>query len=564
MHKLTVPSCLIIVIATTVAPERSLAQANSDFASFVASRALVRTVPDSESVAVAGASSFLKVGRELGLGTCVGYGNESARLYALQFLGQPVQACGQTRFGVLCQQAFDNCVATESAIICDQDYLERLDMLARLVLSTDAAKPVPADGLARIARLAHAAHTEPSKAAGRYLTSNPEIRDFIAKYGWKNAGYAANLDWNMATAALGGGVVFHEFAHVEQKACALTHDDARLFELRGLLEELGCRTLGKNETRADMRALDVGAAVSNSFESFHKDTGAARGLYVRALMSRLEYEAMVLTDPAGAAQMYLMEPRERQALWTYYFTAGSKRVGTGGDDIPPELRPVATLWVLNARGFLRSKEQSLALVLGERLHPFLTGALWRACEGKRPPEAIRDALDFMMFRRDPLRTQSKPAPVEPILSRSFDFGRELAVLLGALTKDNKDLIGTAYKRAAAAALQVEFDLPVPPLSGSSAEGLMFIISTVPSIETALRDQFDKRTAAAFSFPFSVIAANMFSVDADLREPFLTRAAAAASFLGLDQAIVAQIFSYAEKGELQKLLAALDVMQRKLR
>jgi hypothetical protein len=560
MHKLT---ALFAAIATTVAYERPLAQ-RSDFAAFVAARSLVRAVPDSESVAVTGASSFLKVGRELGLGTCVGHGKETARLHALQFLDQPAQACGQTAPGILCQQAFDNCVATESAIVCDHDYLVRLDMLARLVLSTDAAKPVPTDGLVRIARLARAARSQPTEAAVRYLTSNPEIRDFSARYGWKNAGLAANLDWNMATAALQGGVVFHELAHVEQKACALTHDDPRYVDSRDLLEDLGCRTLGKNETRADIRALDVGVAVSNSFEGLHKDTAAARALYLRALMARLEYEAMVLTDPGAAEQMYLMEPRDPRARWTHYFNAGSKRVSAGGDHIPPELRPVAALWLLNSRGFLGATEQSLALTLGERLHPFLTGALWRSCEGKRQPEAIRDALDFMMFRRDPLRMQPKPAPAEPPAVRSFEFGKELAILLGALIADNKNLVGTAYKRAAAAALQVEFDMPIPPLSGSAAEGLKFIISTIPSIETALGERFDKRTAAAFSFPFSVLAANIFSADAGLREPFLTRAAGAAGFMDADQDDVAQIFRHAEKGELDKLRAALDVMQRKLR
>ena len=83
---------------------------------------------------------------------------ENVNIYALQFDGKPEVACGNGWFSSYCIDSYDNCITTEFGIICDHDYLWRLNLLASAIVSIHQSNPfryspVPTDVMWHIARL---------------------------------------------------------------------------------------------------------------------------------------------------------------------------------------------------------------------------------------------------------------------------------------------------------------------------------------------------------------------------------------------------------------------------
>ena len=383
--------------------------------SAVESLPFIRLYTRNDDILHTTAESFIKIGQRLGLGSCVKAGASDVELHVLQYLSKPREACGDGWFSTYCRASWENCVSSPIGIICDINYLTRLEALSHIVLSvhrSDAGghTSIPTDAMWRIARLSSLPERQFFDSPSLYRAIEREIHEIHKAFPWslsRDNAWVDNILQTVARLGIVGSVMFHELSHIEQGECALGHEDLRYEEMRGVFESTFNRSLLKNEIRADLRAIDVGSAAFQIVEkrwSKNKPeySRSSRRVYIRAILARLEYEAMVLHDPLQGKSLYSNEPSQRSKTWSYYYGAGRNYgVYSGVGHIPPELRPLANFGTIKNTLYMRKDDTNFAYSISERLRAFTSGLLWKRCKKECTPEGVTEAIDLMMFNKQP-------------------------------------------------------------------------------------------------------------------------------------------------------------------
>jgi hypothetical protein len=571
---------------------------------YVAQHPQLRLIDSSEDRPAYSAAGALKLARNLRVGACTTGEVVEPKLFVLAYAARPAAACGTGWLAAPCRSAWQNCVATPYGILCDHSYLQQLYLLQLLVLSQHRAvaaaggPALPTDAMLGLARIAQRLR------AGEEVGA--QFRALLEKHPWKRQGTDDDVERMLAEVGTLTAVVLHEAAHVEQAGCALGRVDPRYEELKEVLEEVSCRSLPTAEIRADLRAMDVAAVAAREIQRLHRVEAAARSAYLRALAARLEYEAMVLPNPEYAVAMYAAEPSDPARAWDHYFDAGLKYpTYAGSGHIPPELRPVAALWMLNSRGFMVFDANRFAAGASSRLRPFLTGLLWKRCAQQYHAFGIRDALNLLMFKMDlgasraaspSLKppTYFEPVPrggdaavlagprmtpgvapaagCDPVAARhAVDLGIRAAALLAAHVRGHKEDAVQAYAAAVVAARELNVDLPLSPdlpvgrlgSSGSepSTEGFLFVVETARGVGESIARTHGRQVAGAFMFSLASLSAKVLSADAGVRDGLLQVATRAAKTLELPMELVTTVFRAVENERDAQALAIVRQLER---